>query len=161
MSLYNQLHGQNPDSAILCSWFNIDQGDNSISSGRFRDIYLADNGTKVILYTRNGGGNREAYQEVNDTLAKHPDYVRDWDDDFDNTYAYFEFNVPAAFKRVAKLMWKGEEPKTISEKFQATMNEMDGMTPEQVQKDPRFAPTFKIIKQIEEGDTPADGVFHI
>lgn len=161
MSLYNQLHGQNPDAAILCSWFNIDQGENSFDSGRFRDIYLADNGTKVILYTRNGGGNREAYAEVNAKLAKHPEYVRDWDDDFDNTYAYFEFNVPAKFKKVAALMWKGEEPKNVSEKFQATMNEMSAMSPDEVQKDPRFAPTFKLLKKIEDGDVPEDGVFKV
>jgi hypothetical protein len=48
----------------------------------------------VVLYTRNGGGNRDAYEYVFELLSKHPLYITDYDDDFDSTYAYIEFQAP-------------------------------------------------------------------
>jgi len=66
-------------------------------TGRFRDIYFErdEEGTpKVILYTRNGGGNRPSYRHIFKMLSNHPDYIKDYDDDFDSTYAYIEFKAP-------------------------------------------------------------------
>lgn len=71
---------------------------NYFPTGRFRDIYFERNedgiGGKVVLYTRNGGGNRDAYEYVFELLSKHPLYLNDYDDDFDCTYAYIEFKSP-------------------------------------------------------------------
>ena len=86
-------------------------------SGRFRDIYLNKNGTKIILYTRNGGGNRESYFYIFDILKKHPNYLKDYDDDFDCTYAYIEFSVPKKAKELCKELSTGKNPETIQEKF--------------------------------------------
>ena len=70
---------------------------NYFPTGRFRDIYFerdSDGKGKVVLDTRNGGGNRDAYEYVFELLSKHPLYITDYDDDFDSTYAYIEFQAP-------------------------------------------------------------------
>lgn len=118
MSLYNALFGVNKLSPLLLAILNIDQGnENSYSSGRFRDIYLNEDGSSITLYTRNGGGNRDDYQHIFDKFACHPNYIRDWDDDFDCTYAYIEFSVPDKFKEWCKELANGEEIQSIGNKF--------------------------------------------
>lgn len=72
------------------------------ASGRFRDIYLNADGSRIILYTRNGGGNRESYPHIFSILASHPNYITNYDDDFDCTYCYYEFSVPDEYKEDAK-----------------------------------------------------------
>lgn len=86
-------------------------------SGRFRDISLNETGEKIILYTRNGGGNRPYYQWVFDLLRKHPQYESDYDDDYDSTYAYIRFSVPAEYSEFCKMIASGEKPETIGNKF--------------------------------------------
>lgn len=68
MSFYNLLFGKNPDSDKLMTILDLDYG----SVGRFRDIYVKNN--RIILYTRNGGGNRPDYKHVFKYLSKHPWY---------------------------------------------------------------------------------------
>lgn len=148
MSLYNMLHGVNPLTPILLEWLNIDQPNGEYESGRFRDIYLNEDGTKVILYTRNGGGNREEYQYVFDQFESHPNYLSDYDDDFDSTYAYIEFSVPKEVEKLAKAMATGENPKTIHEKFQETIQEMESMSPDEMRADPRFKSTIELLDRI-------------
>ena len=48
----------------------------------------------VIIRTRTGGGNREEYENDNYELTQNPNYMRDYDDEDDCTYAYFFFSVP-------------------------------------------------------------------
>jgi hypothetical protein len=148
MSLYNLLHGRNPFSSVLLKVLEIDQPGSKYESGRFRDIYLDEGGTKIILYTRNGGGNREEYQDTIDVLASHPNYLTDYDDDFDSTYAYIEFSMPDEHKEFVKEFMTGEKPETVGEKFQKTMKEIDTMTPEQLRSDPRFASIAKMLEKI-------------
>ena len=90
---------------------------NYYPSGRFRDAYLNEDGTKIILYTRNGGGNRDDYQYVFDLLRKHPLYLTDYDDDYDCTYAYIKFKVPDEYIDLCKGLATGEAPETIHQKF--------------------------------------------
>lgn len=164
MSLYNQLHGFNPAAAILLKIIEIDQPGSPYKSGRFRDIHLNADGTLIILYTRNGGGNRAHYSDERGALPgrdcsctgciaqyllpSHPLYIKDYDDQFDATYAYFEFKIPAQFADFCKRMSTGFSPETIGEKFQKTMKEMENMTPEQMRKDARFAPTVEMLDKI-------------
>lgn len=96
MGFYNMMFGTNPMSDILLATLGLKRDD----VGRFRDTYLADG--KIAIYTRNGGGNRETYQEVIDELAKHPCYLSDEDDDFDCTYATIYFSYPAEFAEQLK-----------------------------------------------------------
>ncbi len=48
----------------------------------------------IIITTRTGGGNRKGHMEDNARLAKHPNYIGDFDDEYDSTYADFVFRHP-------------------------------------------------------------------
>jgi len=105
MSLYNLLHGQNPLAPVLLGWLELEIGD----VGRFRDVYLTSE-PHIVVFTRNGGGNREDYADVTERLQAHPMYVRDWDDDFDCTYASYEFRVPPVWLEAAKALADDSPP---------------------------------------------------
>lgn len=96
MSLYNMIHGVNPMSDLLLASLGLTRGD----VGRFRDCYW--NGEHICVYTRNGGGNREDYDDVFTVLQAHPNYVRDEDDDFDSTYATIYFDPHPAMREALK-----------------------------------------------------------
>lgn len=103
MSLYNALFGRNPASALLLAMLDLTPDD----VGRFRDCYLSESISNskdllIVIYTRNGGGNRDDYETVTEKLQAHPSYVSDADDDFDCTYASYFFNVPEKFKAEAQ-----------------------------------------------------------
>lgn len=88
MSLYNMVFGMNPDSNKLLEVLGKTQGD----FGRFRNVYMEDG--YIVVHTRNGGGNREDYEDVFDEMSEHPWYSHDADDDFDCTYANIYFKIP-------------------------------------------------------------------
>ena len=48
---------------------------------RFRDCFVE--GKIIQVYTRTGGGNREAYIEENQAIRDMDGFIRDYDDDFD------------------------------------------------------------------------------
>lgn len=98
MSFYNILFGSNNLSHVLLATIGLTVND----VPRFRDCYLM--GDKIVIYTRTGGGNREEYDSENSDLVNNPYYHDDYDDDFDSTYAYFEFNFPDKFKNDLKAM---------------------------------------------------------
>lgn len=143
MSLYNLLFGVNQDADELLKMLNLTEDD----FGRFRDAYLNENGTNIIVYTRCGGGNRDYYEGVFLKMEKHPEYVTDYDDNYDCTYAYFVFNVPEKFKKQAKLMSDKTKPKSIHEKFQEAVDDMDkkGEDSEYAKK---IKPTIDKIKEV-------------
>jgi len=126
MSLYNSIFGTNNLAPVLLKILGIDQGNGEYTSGRFRDIYLNEDGTKIILYTRNGGGNREHYQYVFDSLSKHPNYITNYDDGFDCTYAYLDFSVPDEYKEdLQKLASEHGQSQNPSEKFQQLLSDLE------------------------------------
>lgn len=93
MSLFNALFGQNSAAPELLSMLGLKTED----MGRFRDCFLKrrESGPlSIIIFTRNGGGNRSAYEATTNALRAHPEYLSDFDDDFDSTYASYEFKVP-------------------------------------------------------------------
>jgi hypothetical protein len=53
---------------------------------------------KIYIFTRAGGRNRFDYQQEISDIRNMPDFVSDYDDQFDSTYATFVFNVPERFK---------------------------------------------------------------
>jgi hypothetical protein len=112
-------------------------------TGRFRDIYFQNeegSEPKIILYTRNGGGNRDYYQYIFDLLESHPLYIRDYDDDFDSTYAYIEFRAPESIIKFFDGIKTGKI-QNVSEKFEAEIQSM------QEGKEPN-AQLMKIIEKI-------------
>lgn len=89
MSLYNMLFGVNGLSELALELI----GNPEIP--RFRDARAFFIGDKcfVEVYTRTGGSNRSSYSEEIHCLQSHPLYNSDEDDDYDNTYMTFYFQI--------------------------------------------------------------------
>lgn len=107
MSLYNMLFGQNPDADKLLGLLGKTQAD----FGRYRDVFVQDG--YIVVHTRNGGGNRESYEDVFEEMSEHPWYSHDEDDSFDCTYANIYFKVPEATIQQYEVAFaeQGHDPK--------------------------------------------------
>lgn len=103
MSLYSLAFGQNPIADVLLGVLGLKRDD----VGRFRDAFVS--GGEIAIYTRNGGGNRDEYQHVFDTLSGHQCYLRDEDDEFDCTYATIYFRFPEEFAEGLRAIDSGEK----------------------------------------------------
>jgi len=120
MNMYTLIFGENDNAKLLMKILDIDQASGKWHSGRYRDCYLQDN--KIILYTRNGNGNREDY--FPNEIVNHPNYITDYDDDFDQTYCYIEFSIPEEFKKDLENI--EQEQYTPTEKFLTFINSLKG-----------------------------------
>ena len=149
MSLYNALFGENSEAHVLLGMIGV----NKEYFNRYRDVELIENGTKIRVFTRLGGGNRTDYQETWDKIRKHKLYVKDYDDDFDCTYAYIEYNIPEIFKFTAKKMFKGE-PISFSDKFKKELEDMN------VEGTEAYKRAEKIAKKFEDAMNNDDGNIH-
>ena len=110
MSLYNILYGFNP----ACLWLLPMLGKKHTKYPRFRDCFLSEDEKRIVIYTRVGGGNRNCgFGE--EELYKDPNFVKTYDDDFDSTYGFYEFNVPDK--------WKDDFAKITSGKFSELSDE--------------------------------------
>ena len=117
MSLYNLIHGHNPIAPLLLHAL----GNPEVP--RYRDCYLDDE--RIAIYTRTGGGNRDAYESEERCRANYPEYfegddpvtgpwnadlralsgyIYDDDDEFDSTYATFYFKIPEHFAGLIKTL---------------------------------------------------------
>jgi len=150
MSLYNMLFGENPLAPLLLKILEIDQPDGKYRSGRFRDIHLNAEGTKIILLTRNGGSNREDYFPKN--ILEHPNYLRDYDDNFDSTYCYIEFSIPARLQAALKKLASGKEPEKLHEKFERVVKDLEQGKPTLETKKAKKV-MEEILKKMESGET--------
>ena len=93
MSLYNALMGFNPACIIVMPMLGRKQEDYP----RFRDCFVSEDKKHIEIYTRVGGNNRGCgYGE--EELYKDPLFVSTEDDEYDNTYATYTFNVPEKWK---------------------------------------------------------------
>jgi hypothetical protein len=103
VSLYNMVCGNNPLFSLYLAMLNEVQPLPEIP--RFRDLYITDDEVpEIVIYTRTGGGNRESYLDENDALTKHPNFIGDYDDDFDDTFAYWHYSIPEKYlARVSRL----------------------------------------------------------
>ena len=120
MSMYNMIFGVNPDTDTLLSLLGKSTGD----FGRFRNVYMEDG--MIVVHTRNGGGNREDYEDVFDEMSEHPWYSHDEDDSFDCTYASIYFKVPDNHQDFLAIMNlnKGMNP---SEQWGALFAQMEAL----------------------------------
>lgn len=96
--MYNTLFGVNEMASVCLSI--IDQ--NIIDIQRFRDAVAIkdDNGYKIEILTRTGGDNRLKYP--NKELKKNKNYIKDWDDEYDPTYAHYLFSVSKDVEEIVK-----------------------------------------------------------
>lgn len=89
MSLYNLINGVNPTTFFFLPML----GKHPDEYPRFRDCFIGEDHNSIIVYTRVGGNNRNCgFGE--EELYKHPNFIRTYDDDFDNTYGYYVFSIP-------------------------------------------------------------------
>ncbi len=121
MSLYNMINGVNPATFFILPML----GEHPDAYPRFRDCFLKDESrpeydNHIHIYTRTGGGNREEYENENEEMCLHPEYVTDFDDDFDSTYATFVFKVPEKWSADFKKITDGNI-KDISPEYKAEL----------------------------------------
>ncbi len=95
--------GENKESDAILATLGLSRSD----TGRFRDCFVSKG--KIVIYTRNGGGNRKYYPGVFDILEEHPCYLNDKDDTFDSTYATLYFKFPDKFLEELKKRDSGIE----------------------------------------------------
>lgn len=92
--MYNMIFGFNPLAATLLHLLEA----NAREIDRFRDCFLNEEGTEVIIYTRTGGNNRRDYEDSNAKLRKLKGFIVDEDDGFDDTYALFRYSIPEKYR---------------------------------------------------------------
>lgn len=141
--LYNMLFGECEHADKLLDILDLDRS----MFGRYRDCYPNSVGTKIIVLTRCGGSNRYEYEIVFETMRKHPQYLGDYDDKDDETYCYFEFQVPVLYLPQTKPLANGEEPLTVGEKFQKEGNLLDKNDPDALKRAEKIAESMQ--KQID------------
>lgn len=147
MSLFNMLHGFNPLAGVFLNMLGLEPND----CGRFRDAYLwkDEGGLRIHVYTRNGGGNRDEYRPVFEKLRQHHLYERDFDDDFDSTYATIVFHLPQKAKTIKGLDILAEE-KLPKDKFKDTLAALKGDTPKELPRDVDEEKLKPVLEQIYE-----------
>lgn len=134
MALYTQLFGENEDAAALLGFAGLTRE----MFPRYRDVFLADEGRTVIVYTRIGGSNRSAYKKEIKEIKKHSQYKDNCDDKHDETYAYFKFNVLPKYLETAKTIFK-EEPLPVFQMFERHMERAKDPNSEEYKKDQEIA----------------------
>ena len=92
MSLYNMMNGFNPACVLIMPMLGRKQDEYP----RFRDCFVTEE-KNIAIYTRVGGGNRNCgYGE--EKLYEDENFLTTYNDDFDSTYATYEFKVPEKWK---------------------------------------------------------------
>ena len=119
MSLYNRLFGENENAIPLLGMLSLTRK----SFGRYRDVYLNKEGTKITVISRIGGNNVAEYKDVYTNLRKHPNWITDYDDAFDSTYAYFEFTVPDKYAQTCKMIAPKEDRLSVGDMFKKETEE--------------------------------------
>lgn len=94
MSLYNLINGVNQSTFFILPML----GKHPDEYPRFRDCFVDIDDKTINIYTRVGGGNRESHKDEIEELRKNQNYIRDYDDNFDNTFATFVFSIPEKWK---------------------------------------------------------------
>jgi len=88
MSLYNLVNGYNPACILILPMLGREPGDYP----RFRDCFVTEE-RNIAVYTRVGGNNRNCgFGE--EKLYNDPNFITTYDDEFDSTFATYEFSVP-------------------------------------------------------------------
>lgn len=146
MSLYTKLFGENPDANALIGALGL----NKSIFERYRDIFLNKEGTEIIVYTRCGGPNRTEYERVFEIMKKHPNYICDYDDEFDNTYAYIKFSVPEKYKFMCKSIAPKENPRSVDQMFKDHIEKAKDPNSEEAKKDEEIMNA--ILDQIIESE---------
>lgn len=102
MSMYNMVKGMN-----LATFYVLPVlGKHPEKYPRFRDCFVRQN--RIVVLTRTGGNNRFEFEEENKELEKMAGFVKTHDDKFDNTFAYFEYEIPKQWVKDVELVLQGK-----------------------------------------------------
>lgn len=116
MSMYNMMNGFNPACVFIMPMLGRKQHE----WPRFRDCWVTEE-NNIAIYTRVGGGNRNCgFGE--EELYEDPNFITTYDDEYDNTYATYEFKVPEKWKADFDLILNGDIKK-ISEEYKTYLKE--------------------------------------
>lgn len=102
-TLYRNVFGENRIADVLLAALGLVRDD----FGRYRDAFISEG--RIAVYTRIGGGNREAYEPYFGILQAHPQYAENRDDDFDSTYCTFFFTFPPEHAAELQKLDRGEK----------------------------------------------------
>lgn len=119
MSLYGRLFGENEEAPAILGFAGLTRG----MFMRYRDCFLNPDGTIVTVITCIGGNNRDEYRQAHTDIKRHPNYICDYDDAFDNTYCYFEFKVDDKFLETAKKIAPKEQHISVGDMFKKECEE--------------------------------------
>ena len=86
------LLGRHPIAGPLLYSLGFESEEEVRQIPRLRDVYLYDDEIRIL--TRTGGGNRPDYEAENQALRERPGFLRDWDDAYDSTFAWWAFSWP-------------------------------------------------------------------
>lgn len=152
MALYTQLFGENKEATSILGFANL----NREMFPRYRDVFLCDDGNNVIVYTRIGGPNRNNYKQQIKNIKQHKQFIKDYDDKYDNTYAYFKFKVLPEYIDTTKIMFD-EEPLTVWELFERHLKRAKDPNSEEYKKD------LEIAKQLMDAinNQPNGGIIYM
>lgn len=144
MSMYNMINGFNPACVFIMPMLGRKQEEYP----RFRDCFVTEDGERIAIYTRVGGGNRGAgYGE--EKLYTDPNFVTTYDDDFDSTYGTYEFRVPEKWKRDFDKIMEADF-KSVSAEYQKYLREFYPKL--NLLFDKVFATAPTIVQASEEGE---------
>lgn len=111
------LMGFNPACAFILPMLGRRQEDYP----RFRDCFVTEE-RNIAVYTRVGGNNRNCgYGE--EFLYEDENYLTTYDDEYDNTYATYEFKVPDKWKSDFDLILDGKM-KEVSNEYVSYVKEL-------------------------------------
>lgn len=132
--MYNLINGVSK----ACLYFLPMLGKHPDEYPRFRDCFLKDAQRpeydgKIHVYTRVGGGNRGDYIDEIKALQDTPGYVADYDDEHDNTYAMFVFEIPEKWKKDFCRIMSGEYT-LVSTEYVAQLKKVLPKLSEQIDK---------------------------
>lgn len=97
--MYNQLFGINKLAPLIFAACDIDV--KNIERPRDCVLRKEDECYIVEILTRTGGNNRKCFP--NEYLTSHKNYIDDWDDSYDSTYAHYKFNISYGISYVLDL----------------------------------------------------------
>ena len=102
MSLYNAVMGFNLACVLILPMLGKKQEEYP----RFRDCFVGEDNNSIVVFTRVGGGNRHCgFGE--EELYEDENFIKTWDDNYDETYGYYEFKVPDKWKNDFNLIVSG------------------------------------------------------
>jgi len=135
--MYEMVCNINPDAGRVLNLIGLDPTF-LIEECRLRDVYLSKDKTKVVIFTRIGGGNRGSYSASIKRLKNFKGYIRDYDDDFDNTYASFEYQIPSNKLIEVVAFLSSSDTTTGGEKLKQSLEKLEKDPDEFLKEHPRF-----------------------